>query len=185
MYRKFLIAAAFVLAVTISSVSAQTTHTYNNKEKSEFDGSFEVVSREGIQTKTLLKGGIVGGTYFLKNSSFGFRCEASWSRLKGVGSLITTLCGGEAKVRKGPIRPFAVVLAGMTNESPYSRSGPFLRRPDLGVGVDLGGGVDIPITKNIQFRARVDRLISRLAIGGDIPSRNNDRASVGVVLSFK
>lgn len=183
---KLFLSVVFVLAFAFSGIAQ--THTYNNKEKFEGDASVEVVSR--ADASRLLTGGIVGGTYFLKNSNYGFRCEASWSRSSGVGSLITTLCGGEAKMRKGTsvrkvaVQPFAVALAGMTNESPYSRHG-LIARPDLGIGIDLGAGADFPVTKNISIRGRGDYLLSRIAIGGDIPTRSSIRGSIGVVVSLK
>lgn len=173
---------AFVIfALAVASTFAQATKTYNNREKTEIDGGVSLLSRNSSK---LLAGGIVGGSYFLKNKSVAVRVEGSWEQ-SAKARTITTLGGLEYKLRKGKYQPFAVALAGMTNESPNSRPCKLQCQPDLGLGVDLGGGLDVPITKNLAVRGRFDELISRIAIGGDIPLRYSSRVSVGLVLNLK
>ena len=114
------------------------------------------------------------------------------------GNLFTYTFGPEIKVRAPKIHPFVDLLFGGAHTNVYGSAFHTLCQPIAGgcqlskapaaeaFAMDFGGGVDIPVHKNISIRpAEIDYLLTRF----DNPftghkNQNNFRYSAGLVISF-
>lgn len=114
------------------------------------------------------------------------------------GNLFTYLFGPQIKVRAHHIQPFGHLLFGGAHSNVYGNAFHTLCQPIVGgcdfskapapdaFAMDFGGGVDIPVHKNVSIRpAQFDYLLTRFhnPFTGD-KNQNNFRYSAGIVFSF-
>jgi len=113
------------------------------------------------------------------------------------GNLFTYLFGPQIKVRTHGIHPFAQLLFGGAHSNVYGNAFKQICQPIAGgctfkgapagdaFAMAVGGGVDIPIHKNVSFRpAEIDYLLTRFTNQFTNSNQNNFRYSAGLVFSF-
>ena len=114
------------------------------------------------------------------------------------GNLFTYLFGPQLKVRAHKVQPYAHLLFGGAHTNVYGHAFQTICQPIVGgcafskgptadaFAMEFGGGIDIPITKNIQFRpAEIDYLLTRFS--NPFTKTNNQntfRYAVGVNFTF-
>ena len=114
------------------------------------------------------------------------------------GNLFTYLFGPQIKVRAHAIQPFGHLLFGGAHTNVYGNAFHTICQPIAGgctlskapaadaFAMDFGGGVDIPVHKNVSIRpAEFDYLLTRFhnPFTGD-NNQNNFRYSAGIVFGF-
>jgi hypothetical protein len=114
------------------------------------------------------------------------------------GNLFTYLFGPQVKIRAHGFQPFGHVLFGGAHSNVYGNAFKTLCQPIVGVcafsgapasnafAMEVGGGVDIPITHAIAFRpAEIDYLLTRFSnpLSGT-NNQGNFRYSAGVLFTF-
>lgn len=114
------------------------------------------------------------------------------------GNLFTYLFGPQIKVRAHHIQPYGHLLFGGAHTNVYGNAFHTICQPIVGgcaiskapaadaFAMDFGGGVDIPVHKNVSIRpAQFDYLLTRFhnPFTGD-NNQNNFRYSAGIVFGF-
>jgi len=114
------------------------------------------------------------------------------------GNLFTYLFGPQIKVRAHHFQPYGHLLFGGAHTNVYGNAFHTICQPIAGgcafsgapasdaFAMDFGGGVDIPVHKNVSIRpAQLDYLLTRFhnPFTGD-NNQNNFRYSAGIVFSF-
>jgi len=112
---------------------------------------------------------------------------------KAQGNLFTYMFGPQVKFRTPKFQPFAQYLLGGAHSNVYGN----LTRACAGICVTggspagnafamaVGGGVDIPISKTIQFRpVEIDYLMTRFTNQFNNSSQSNFRYSAGLNFAF-
>jgi hypothetical protein len=114
------------------------------------------------------------------------------------GNLFTYLFGPQIKVRAHRFQPYGHLLFGGAHSNVYGNAFHTICQPIVGgcdfskapasnaFAMDFGGGVDIPVHKNISIRpAQFDYLLTRFhnPFTGD-NNQNNFRYSAGIVFAF-
>ena len=114
------------------------------------------------------------------------------------GNLFTYLFGPQIKVRAHHFQPFGHLLFGGAHTNVYGNAFHTICQPIVGgcaiskapasdaFAMDFGGGVDIPVHKNVSIRpAQFDYLLTRFhnPFTGD-NNQNNFRYSAGIVFAF-
>lgn len=113
------------------------------------------------------------------------------------GNLFTYLFGPQIKVRAHGLHPFGQLLFGAAHSNVYGNAFKQICQPVAGecsfnkapagdaFAMAVGGGVDIPIHKNVSFRpAEIDYLLTRFTNQFTNSNQNNFRYSAGIVFSF-
>lgn len=114
------------------------------------------------------------------------------------GNLFTYMFGPQIKVRAHGLNPFGQLLFGAAHSNVYGNAFKQICTKRVGgcnftatpagdaYAMAFGGGVDIPINKNISFRpAEIDYLYTRFTNQFTNAGQNNFRYSAGLVFSFK
>jgi opacity protein-like surface antigen len=181
--------AAFAQSDTKAEVSVNYSYMRFNPQNNNIIGSFS------------LNGGGGAFAYFLTDL-IGIKAE-----FEGYGSTTRTLVatgtnvqanlftynvGPVIKYRHGKVQPFAEALFGGAHSNAYvnlcNASGACISSPSNNAfDFLIGGGVDIPVTKNISIRpAEVDYVLTRF--GNNFTFGNNNQSNFryqgGVVFSF-
>jgi len=114
------------------------------------------------------------------------------------GNLFTYLFGPQIKVRAHHFQPYGHLLFGGAHSNVYGNAFHTICQPVVGgcafskapgsgaFAMDFGGGVDIPVHKNVSIRpAQFDYLLTRFhnPFTGD-NNQNNFRYSAGIVFAF-
>jgi len=114
------------------------------------------------------------------------------------GNLFTYLFGPQIKVRAHRFQPYGHLLFGGAHSNVYGNAFHTICQPIVGgcdfskapasnaFAMDFGGGVDIPVHKNVSIRpAQFDYLLTRFhnPFTGD-NNQNNFRYSAGIVFAF-
>ena len=114
------------------------------------------------------------------------------------GNLFTYLFGPQIKVRAHHFQPYGHLLFGGAHSNVYGNAFHTICQPIVGgcnfskapasgaFAMDFGGGVDIPVHKNVSIRpAQFDYLLTRFhnPFTGD-NNQNNFRYSAGIVFAF-
>jgi hypothetical protein len=113
------------------------------------------------------------------------------------GNMFTYLFGPQIKFRAPKIQPFGHLLFGGAHSNVYGNA--FKTICQLSVGacafskapsgnafaMAFGGGIDIPIHKNVQFRpAEIDYLLTNFSNQFNNTNQNNFRYSAGINFTF-
>jgi tryptophanase len=110
------------------------------------------------------------------------------------GNLFTYMFGPQLKMHKGKFQPFGEALFGAAHTNLDANLCKVVGNCGSGNGsnngfaMEFGGGLDVPITKSIQFRpVEVDYLYTHFGsnhIAGASASQNNFKYVVGVNFTF-
>jgi hypothetical protein len=114
------------------------------------------------------------------------------------GNLFTYLVGPQIKIRSPKFQPFGHLLFGGAHTNVYGNAFKTLCQPIAGgcvlskapaadaFAMAFGGGIDIPVTKNIQIRpAGIDYLLTRYSNPfTKTNNQNNFRYTAGIVFTF-
>jgi hypothetical protein len=116
-----------------------------------------------------------------------------YGTFKAQGNLFTYMFGPQIKFRTPKFQPFAQVLLGGAHSNVYGN----LTRACQNICVTsgspagdafamaLGGGIDIPVHKNLQFRpVEIDYLMTRFTNQFNNSSQSNFRYSAGFNFTF-
>jgi len=113
--------------------------------------------------------------------------------LKAQGNLFTYLFGPQIKFRAHQLQPFGHVLLGGAHSNVYANLTRACQLTCVTSGspdgnafaMAIGGGLDIPINKAIQFRpVEIDYLLTHFTNQFNNSSQNNFRYSAGVNFTF-
>ena len=107
-------------------------------------------------------------------------------------NFVTYMFGPQIKKHSGKFQPFGEALFGAAHSNEFAQI-----LQDEGIinksstnnafAMEFGGGLDIPLTPNIQFRpVEIDYLLTRFGVNGTTytGSQNNFKYSVGVNFTF-
>jgi hypothetical protein len=122
-----------------------------------------------------------GANYFF-NSWFGFSGSGA-ANLGDNGNTATALLGPIFKIRTHAVQPFFMARAGIHHVNPASG---LALDSNTGVGVDLGGGLDIRLNKRVDFRLiQADYIYAHHTYPLAVASRDWQGYRLGTGLVFK